>query len=359
MVDERLTDVNGMESEEYWAELFREAELQDLLSGELLPEELEALEEYTPPVDPMVMETLDIIDTLEYRYKGIKVKIPDRYDFADVEVISPQRGQKFLRVDLEKYNLKEPCKFQVTNEDSFESASKLQKPMVMNFANAYVPGGGFLSGAIAQEEALCRNSTLYASLVSEKASVMYDKNNMDNQPLNSDYMLYTPNVCVFRGKDGKLLKRPFLVSVMTLPAPNRMGEAMFETDEAINQTMKRRIRIMLRNAIRHGNRDVVLGAWGCGVFGNEPKDVAKCFRDVLVKEGYAKCFRNVSFAIYGDKNSKNLVAFKNVFSRELGLNRHKPRGIASNNMRRVHDIHTKVLRLTNSRKDNLNENTGR
>ena len=359
MTEKKQDDRTELLMDEYWEELFREAEMQDLINGELFPEELENLQEYTPPVNPMVMETLDIIDTLEYRYEGIKVKIPDRFDFAEVEVISPQRGQKLLKEDLSKHHVKENCKFRVTNEDSFESASKLQKPMVMNFANAYVPGGGFLSGAIAQEEALCRNSTLYASLVSEKATVMYDKNNMDNLPLNSDYMLYSPNVCVFRDKKGALLKRPFLVSVSTLPAPNRMGEAMFETDEAVNQTMKRRIRIMLRNAIRHGNRDIVLGAWGCGVFGNEPKDVAKCFRDVLVKEGYAKCFRNVNFAIFGDKNSKNIVAFKNVFSHELGLDKKKIRSNSSNNMRRVHDIHTKVMRLSKNRKDNVHENSGR
>lgn len=272
-------------------------------------------------INPVVKETLEILDTLSYRYEGIKVRFPDFYDYNAVEVLSPQTGSELLREKLTQYPQKPKCSYSVTNQDSFEAASAFDYPMVLNFANAYTPGGGFMGGSIAQEECLCRNSTLYNSISSDKAAEMYQYNFDTNKPLVTDYMLYSPNVCVFRDKNGALMKRPFLVAVTTAPAPNRMKEAMFEKDEAVNGTMKRRIRILLRNAIKHGHDSVVLGAWGCGVFGNEPKDVATCFRDVLVKEGYDKYFSNVNFAIFGKENSDNILGFKEIFAQELGLDK--------------------------------------
>ena len=323
----------------------------------LVPEEDMLLEEF---IDETVQETLDIIDTHVYRYNGIKVKIPDWYDYDEVIVCSPRKGEKLLTEDLSQFQNNKMCTFAVTNEDSFEAASKLKYAMVMNFANAHQPGGGFLSGAIAQEECLCRNSTLFSSIASQKASVMYNHNCENAEPLYSDYMLFSPHVCVFRDKKGELLKRPFLTSVATLPAPNKMGDAMFEDDRLINETMKRRIRIMLRNAMHNGNKDLVLGAWGCGVFGNDPKDVANNFRDVLVKEGYGKCFNNVRFAIYGRENDPNILAFKKVFGREIGLV--KPLAVLKsynyNKNKHIRDEHTKVLRNNKNNGHHFN-NDGR
>ena len=298
---------------------------------EYLDSLLIASKEEEEQMNPIVKETLEILDNLGYRYNGIKVRFPDTYDYSAVEVLSPQAGSELLREDLSSYPKQSHCSYSVTNEDSFEAASKFDYPMVMNFANAYYPGGGFIGGSIAQEECLCRNSTLYNSISSEKASEMYQYNIDTNKPLVTDYMLYSPNVCVFRDKNGDLMKRPFLVAVTTAPAPNRMREAMFEKEKAVNGTIKRRIQIMLKNAIKHGHNSLVLGAWGCGVFGNEPKDVATCFRDVLVKEGYDKYFKNVRFAIFGKENSENILGFKEVFAKELGLDLNEISAIANEN----------------------------
>ena len=329
--------------------------LEELASGQGSIEEYldsllkeSAVEEES--MNPIVKETLEILDTLSYRYEGIKVRFPDFYDYNAVEVLSPQTGSELLREKLTQYPQKPKCSYSVTNQDSFEAASAFDYPMVMNFANAYTPGGGFMGGSIAQEECLCRNSTLYNSISSDKAAEMYQYNIDTNKPLVTDYMLYSPNVCVFRDKNGDLMKRPFLVAVTTAPAPNRMKEAMFEKDEAVNGTIKRRIRILLRNAIKHGHDSVILGAWGCGVFGNEPKDVATCFRDILVKEGYDKYFKNVNFAIFGKENSENILGFKEVFAKELGLDLNEIRAIANENSKqtqvnkRIYRKNTKKIR---------------
>ena len=183
----------------------------------------------------------------------------------------------------------------------------------MNFANAYMAGGGFKMGSPAQEESLCRCSTLYASISSEKAVEMYHYNKTKHTVLESDYMLLSPQVCVFRDEECRLLKKPFSVSVITAPAPNRRGTAMFASETRIAETFTRRIEILCKIAAVNGYKNLVLGAWGCGAFGNNAQKVAEYFRIVLLDLGYAKCFNNICFAIYGDAKSPNYMAFKNIF----------------------------------------------
>lgn len=264
--------------------------------------------------DDVVTGTLKVLNQGFYEKDGKRIDIPDIEDSELTILCSPKDGQQLLKMDASKYAEKDMCNFSVTNEDSFEAASRFSYPMVMNFANAYYPGGGFLAGAIAQEEALCQKSTLYNSLTSKVASVMYENNNKSVNPLGSSCMLYSPCVSVFRDKEGKLLDKPFTVAVATVAAPNRMGEALFENIDKVNQVMRHRIRVMLRNAMQQGNKNLILGAWGCGVFGNSPYDVAENFRQVLVDEKYGHCFHNVCFAIYGNKEDLNYMAFDETFT---------------------------------------------
>ena len=70
---------------------------------------------------------------------------------------------------------------------------------------------------------------------------------------------------------------------------------------------------MLKIAAENGYRNLVLGAWGCGAFGNKPEAVAEHFRQVLIDEEYGKCFDNVCFAIYGRTDSRNFTVFNDVF----------------------------------------------
>lgn len=241
---------------------------------------------------------------------GGTVRLPE-IDFTSVIVISPEEGGKLLSEDLPDGSNRRGI-IKVINADSYRAASQYNNPLVMNFANAHNPGGGFLMGANAQEEALCRCSTLYASITSDAAKEMYKYNNSHMSSVESDYMLISPDVVVFRNEFLELLPIPFQVGVVTVPAPNRRGAAMLTGKKKIAETFTRRIRIMLRAAEKYGYKDVVLGAWGCGAFGNDAEEVAGYFRTVLVDEGYGRMFDEVCFAIYGREDGRNITAFRKV-----------------------------------------------
>ncbi len=184
----------------------------------------------------------------------------------------------------------------------------------MNFANAHYPGGGFLSGANAQEEALCRESTLYKSLSSSDAKEMYDYNHTHNKHCYSDYMIISPNVCVFRDIKDNFLDEPFTTSVITVPAPNLNGAAKNVPQEKIDEIMKNRLRKMFAVAVHYGYENLILGAWGCGAFGNNPHTVAKYFHELLFKEDFRYFFDKIIFAIYDKGEKKNYHAFNEIFS---------------------------------------------
>ena len=133
-------------------------------------------------------ETIEITKTGVYEVSGKKV-IFNKEDHSSVVVYSPDDGETLLNKDFSNIKHDKICTIKVINADSYEAARDLDNPFVMNFANAHNPGGGFKIGANAQEEALCRCSTLYASISSEKATEMYHYNNTHISKVESDYML--------------------------------------------------------------------------------------------------------------------------------------------------------------------------
>ena len=239
---------------------------------------------------------------------------------ADVEVYSPEYLQD-IEDDVDEFFERsfygtEGASFFVVNADSFEAASGMERTLVMNFANAHRPGGGFLNGARAQEESLCRCSTLYKSISSDKAREMYDYNNTHKNPCDSDYMLLSPSVYVYRSFTGELLDYPFWTSVVTVPAPNKCGAASRTSQEILDNVMVERLRKMLFLAARKGYRNLVLGAWGCGAFGNDTRRVATYFYQLFFgDDGFSQFFENVVFAILGDVNK--IEEFKEVFQDKI------------------------------------------
>lgn len=258
-------------------------------------------------------ETISITKAGKYTVNGQEVMLPE--DTLQVEVISPESGAELLSRDMEGLTQGEMCRIEVTGEDSFQAASRFSRAFVMNYANAHNPGGGFRLGAKAQEEALCRCSTLYGSITSDKAAEMYRYNNTHLSAVESDYMLLSPNVAVFRSSDCELLETPFAAAVITAPAPNRRGAAFLSSKKTIQETFLRRIRIILRTAAVHGYKDLVLGAWGCGAFGNDPAVVAECFRTALFDDGLGRAFDTAVFAVCGDQEGRNPRAFREVFGK--------------------------------------------
>ena len=257
-------------------------------------------------------ETIRIYEKGEYEVNGKKVVFPEG-DYRGVFVFSPEMGEEVLREEFVIPANPSMCKISVINSDSYAAARRFDKGLVMNFANAHSPGGGFRMGATAQEEALCRCSTLYESITSKTAAQMYVYNNTHISNVESDYMLFSKDVLVFRDEHLNLLEEPFKTSVVTIPAPNRYGAAALASSEKIKNTFERRIAIMIKEAKKLGYRQLVLGAWGCGAFGNKPKDVAEYFKKAITDDKLGYFFDEICFAVYGKEDGKNITAFREVF----------------------------------------------
>ena len=262
-------------------------------------------------------ETMRITKQGWYEKNGRKIELPN-VDYSRVIVIDPLEGDSFE--DLVITNIDDiNGKIYIVEADSFAAADGMEKCLVMNFANAHTPGGGFLHGANAQEECLCRQSTLYGSISNNIAAEMYQYNKEHNEDCYSDYMLLSPNVCVFRDWQGELLDEPYLVSVITVPAPNRNGAARYAKQSVIDTVMKDRLSKMFAIACEYGYKSLVLGAWGCGAFGHNPHKVARYFYECLIGYAYATHFDMITFAIIDRKNKPNLLAFSDVFKNNAEL----------------------------------------
>lgn len=200
--------------------------------------------------------------------------------------------------------------FEVKSEGTLEAARRFSNPMALNFASAKHPGGGFLGGAIAQEESIARSSGLYACIEHDR---MYAHHARHRDPMYTTWAIYSPGVPVIRETVGALLEEPHLAAFITSPAPNArvVLERSAERKSEIRTALEERIDRVLAIAHVHGHEDLVLGAWGCGVFGNDPASVAEIF-DVALRGKFRGVFERVVFAILGE--GENLSAFKKRFS---------------------------------------------
>src|SRR5262249_34690905 len=190
--------------------------------------------------------------------------------------------------------------FDVRNESALHAARRLlsegeSRVLALNFASARHPGGGFLKGSQAQEESLARASGLYACLTRHRA--YYEANERCGSCLYTDHMIYSPDVPVFRDDDDVLLEEPYPLSFITAPAVNA-GIVRHREEGRIEPVMRERVEKLLALALEHGHENVVLGAWGCGVFRNNPEQVAGWFAEHLTGGGaYRSAFRRVVFAV--------------------------------------------------------------
>ena len=189
---------------------------------------------------------------------------------------------------------------------------------LLNFASAKNAGGGYVRGTKAQEEDLCRCSLLYHALKEQPG--YYRANRKCGTNLYTDHMIYTQGASFFRA-DGtyNLLDAEDVVKldVITAPAPNA-GAAMEGPAEA-ETALRRRAGYVLAVAASRGVSDLVLGAWGCGVFRNDPEMVADAFGHWLESDGFRGAFKRVVFAIYAQSlpGQVNLEVFRRRFA-EVG-----------------------------------------
>jgi len=183
---------------------------------------------------------------------------------------------------------------------------------ILNFASARKPGGGFINGAIAQEESIARSSGLYPCIV--QMDEMYSFNSQQKNLLYSNYIIYSPDVPVIRDDSSLYLIRPYYVSIITSPAVNAkcLRERENNIESEIERTMLDRIHRIISIAALQQTDVLILGAWGCGVFGNKPVKIASYFHRILnsFPEGI---FKQVHFAVLEDNFQ--------VFDKEFKKNR--------------------------------------
>lgn len=231
------------------------------------------------------------------------------------------RQQLILEGDVVKCNHgNKDTRIVVSKDRSFEAASKYagKKVCVLNFASATNPGGGVLHGSTAQEECLCRISTLYPCIneLNDRFHYVHRKmlhNGKMNTLYNND-CIYTPDVLVFKSdtRVPKIMSEDkwFKVDVITCAAPNLRNYGSLSEDKLEKIHLERCNRI-LDIACSHGSEVIILGAFGCGAFGNDPRIVAQGMKQAVVSH-YGD-FDIVEFAIYCSPwDQENYEVFKNV-----------------------------------------------
>ena len=235
---------------------------------------------------------------------AVQIARDGRYQLPDGREISIARAMKAARaskvsippdyaLSARKRTLRKSLDIELCNETTLGAARTLVdlglRPLALNFANGIEPGGGFLNGARAQEEALCRSSGLYPTIQGDPMYAIHRRNSIEE---SSDWAILSPDVPVFRTDSGELLESPWLLSVLTCAAPFAPSVRQPRSGDLLE---KRIVRV-LEIASAHGFRDLVLGAWGCGAFGNDPRRTASDFRDALLGRFFGH-FDRVQFAI--------------------------------------------------------------
>lgn len=253
----------------------------------------------------------DLIDNIKRQNEGTQIILEGK----SVEYILP-KGE-----DLES------MKVIVTQSSTFDAARKYDhgKTAVLNFASATTPGGGVTKGSTAQEECLCRCSTLYATLSNKKCwDEFYKPHRNKLNALHNNDIIWTPNVAVFKDDHYNLLdwrewKR---ISVITCAAPNlrEKNVDMFNVDKALNREVSNdelfkihynRAMKIFAVAAKNKVDNFVVGAFGCGAFRNDPETVAKAWKKAT--EDFNFPGMTIEFAIYDGPYSNNFEVFKKVF----------------------------------------------
>ena len=207
-----------------------------------------------------------------------------------------------------------PARLEVRNETTLSAARRLLAEgaeggvLALNFASAKNPGGGFLGGSQAQEESLARASALYPCLLTQPD--YYSANRACGTALYTDHMIYAPRVPVFRDDHDQLTEDLDLISFITAPAPNA-GALRDEERRRLRATFEARTDQLLAWACALGYTRLVLGAWGCGVFRNDPATVAEIFALRLGPGGsFAQAFEVVAFGVLDSHGGATLRAFE-------------------------------------------------
>ena len=272
-------------------------------------------------------ETLQIVKNGYYEVNGKEVKLRlSKERMAASHVLLPVDVQDICSRELTRAAIQGQCKIGCVKQDSYVAAIEMMrdrqnteeqsKPvLVLNFANPVNIGGGVYKGAKAQEEDLCRRSSLLRSLETQHSLRYYNYNRKLHTHMGSDAMIFSPEVEIFRDEHGGLMDETVIVAVLTCAAP-MISYGLEGMSEMEYQGMfYNRIVGVLKCAAYFGYEDLVLGAWGCGAFGNDAAVVSDLFYKALTEQIHnvgqiTDLFHNVIFAVRSrDEESYNFKEF--------------------------------------------------
>jgi uncharacterized protein (TIGR02452 family) len=236
------------------------------------------------------------------------------YDVDDRRYISSPKGKHKTKVTVVKgttveYGLKVSHKH------------KGDKVAILNFASAKHPGGMVIKGSVAQEECICRCSNLYSVLSDAKFSKQYyEYHKFSHNKIYTSKLIYSPDIIFIKddSKDYADLKHPVKMDVITCAAPNLRGlngkvDMSIVRNNNMSDIYYERISNIFKAAYTNGVDHLILGAFGCGVFKNNPNDIARAFHEV--QDEFHGCFKSITYAIYcgTDKSSVNFDVFRTEF----------------------------------------------
>ena len=294
----------------------------------------------------MLQETLQILEQGYYVKDGKRIQLKlSKNEMEEIQVYLPdQVRENSNHKEFDPGFVLGRCGYGCTNIDSFSMARELaehtylfskQHPrvLVMNLANPVNPGGGVRRGARAQEEDLCRNSSLLLSLESKAASSYYNYNSSLDTYMGSDALMITPQVEIIRDENGELLDDTVIVSVVTCAAPMVTYGLEGMSDAEYKQMMYDRITGLLKCVAYLGYKVLVLGAWGCGAFDNDAAVISDLFYKALKEldyngHGHSDLFRRIDFAVLDCTRDKyNFNQFYRNFSYDNFYRDEKQRAI--------------------------------
>ena len=259
-------------------------------------------------------DTLQILDAGHYELNGEDVKLQLSKERMEAShVLLPADVQDICNRKLTRAALPGECQISCVKQDSYvaaiemlrgrQDADRQSKPvLVLNFANPVNIGGGVYKGARAQEEDLCRRSSLLRSLETPHSLQYYSYNRKLHTHMGSDAMIFSPEVEIFRDERGELMDETVIVAVLTCAAPMITYSMEGMNESEYRGMFYNRIVGLLKCAAYFGYEDLVLGAWGCGAFGNDAAIVSDLFFRALTEFDWDglkanDLFRRIVFAV--------------------------------------------------------------
>ncbi len=276
----------------------REAEYKGLSEEEI--KEKEQQKEMKKQRNIQILnDTLDMIENGYYMKDNHNVNL-------HLNMEEMKKIQVFLPDDINRLSISNvrksyhDCTYSCENIDALSLAKNKQykdKILVLNLASATEPGGRSRKGASAQEENLCQRTSLLLSLESEEAKKYYEYNKSLKTKMGSNALMISPNVEVIKDHTFELLDEPFEIAVMSCGAPMiRLGlEGM--SQEEYKALLYQRIQGMLLVAATQNYHHLVLGAFGCGVYGNDAAIVSDIFYQVIQDFDCNRLFETIDFAV--------------------------------------------------------------